>query len=384
MLELIKEILSELVSLSHRGSTTQKEREAAEIIERRLREFGYVTRVEPFRSPRTYSWEVIAFAMLVSGGLLLSLTSPTMGAVLSVLGLWSFVRHFDGRDTVLGKLIRKKTSQNIVGESKGGDKEKIIYLMAHYDTARASHLFHPLMVKNFRQSFLISAALIFISPLVAFSGLWLAEIFIYKIIVWGMAIYVSVQILFLIHRELFHKHVNGANDNGSGVTVMLALAQYFSDHVLENTMVKIVATGCEEVGLYGARAFVRRFGDDLASENTYVLNFDNVGKGDLYYCVGEGMLGFHHYDSQLVTMAEHLSFGEFSDVKPLRYTLAQFDSLILTHENIKTITFISLDDHKGIPNWHWYSDTIENIEWSSIRKAVDFGIAMIQQIDRSG
>ena len=80
------------------------------------------------------------------------------------------------------------------------------------------------MVNNFRQSFLISAALIFISPLVAFSGMWFAEIFIYKIVVWGMAIYVSVQILFLIHRELFHKHVNGANDNGSGVTAMLALS----------------------------------------------------------------------------------------------------------------------------------------------------------------
>lgn len=81
--------------------------------------------------------------MLVSGGLLLSLTSPTMGAVLSVLGLWSFVHHFDGRDTILGKFIRKKNSQNIVGELKDRDKEKVIYLMAHYDTARASHLFHP-------------------------------------------------------------------------------------------------------------------------------------------------------------------------------------------------------------------------------------------------
>lgn len=120
--------------------------------------------------------------------------------------------------------------------------------------------------------------------------------------------------------------------------------------MLENTVVKIVAIGCEEVGLYGAHAFVRRFGDYLASENTYVLNFDNVGKGDLYYCMGEGMLGFHHYDSQLVTMAKPLSFGEFLDVKPFRYTLAQFDSLILTHENIKTITFISLDNQNVIPN----------------------------------
>lgn len=372
------------MTLPHRGSTTQKEREAGEIIERRLNEFGYTTRVEPFLSPSTYSWEVIIFALFVSSGLILSLYIPSLGAILSVLGLWSFVRHFDGRDTLIGKCIRKKPSQNIVGEPKDKDKEKVVYLMAHYDTTRASHLFHPSLVKNFRSSFLISATLIFIAPLIAFSGIWLGNNAGYKIVVLGIAGYVSIQIIFLIHRELFHKYTNGANDNGSGVTAILALAKYFSDHVLKNTSVRIIATGCEEAGLYGARAFVEQFRNDRVSDNTYVLNIDNVGKGNLHYCVGEGMLGFHHYDSELVTIAEHISYGEFSDVKPFRYTLAQFDSLILSHENIKTITLISLDDRKLIPHWHWYSDIIENIEWSSIRKAVDFGIAMIQQIDRSG
>jgi hypothetical protein len=46
------------------------------------------------------------------------------------------------------------------------------------------------------------------------------------------------------------------------------------------------------------------------------------------------------------------------------------------------MTFIALDENNRIPNWHWYTDTIENIEWPVIERTVDYGIAMVQAIDR--
>jgi len=64
-MKLIQEILTELVSLPHRGSTTKEERAAADKIEKRLKESGYSTQLDSFRSPTTYSWEVVFLAALV-------------------------------------------------------------------------------------------------------------------------------------------------------------------------------------------------------------------------------------------------------------------------------------------------------------------------------
>ncbi len=381
-MELIKELLTELVSLPHRGATTDNERTAAGFIEARLKEFGYGVHVDPFMSPPTYAWEIIIFASMVTAGLIVAPAEPIIGAVLCLLGAWSFFRYFDGRTTLTGMLIPKKPSQNVMGERGKSDKKKTIYLMAHYDSARASHLYHPAMVKNFRQSFIINTILVFASPAVAVlgefveGGVWL------KVAAWIMAAYLGGSILMLFHRELFHRHVNGANDNGSGVTAILALAKHFADHPLQNSNIRIIATGCEEEGMYGARGFVKRYGDDLDLENTYVLNFDNVGSGNLRYCVGEGMILFHHYDPELVAKAASVAESRFSDIKPLRYTLAYFDALALLQQKVKTMTFIALDENNRIPNWHWYTDTIENIEWPVIERTVDYGIAMVQAIDR--
>jgi hypothetical protein len=310
-------------------------------------------------------------------------TQPAIGAIICAVGMWSFVRHFDGRETILGKLIPKKPSQNVVGEISATQKKNVVYLMAHYDTARASLLFHPAMVKNFRQSFLMSATVIFISPMLAFLGVWFGEAGWYKIGTVILGIYVSINIVILLHREFFHKYVNGANDNGSGVTTILTMAKYFAENPPTNTTVKIIATGCEEVGMHGARDFVKRYTDELDLQNTFILNFDNVGAGELHYCIGEGMLGFHHYDPKMVSIADRIAQEKIPHVKPLRYTRAYFDALALVHQDIKTITFIALDKDKTIPHWHWYTDTIDNIEWPAIQKAVDFGIAMVEIIDKS-
>lgn len=377
----LQETLQDLVSLPHRGSTTQEEEKAADMIQNKLRELGYSAQMDSFLSPTTYSWEVILIAAMVAAGLVVAPWEPVAGAVLSALGLWSFVRHFSGKTTLLSKIIPTRPSQNVVGTLGGSEAENTVYLTAHYDTTRASVLFHPSLVKNFRQSFLASAAVVFLAPALAFLGEWFGGLTWYRVVTFGLGVYVFMNVVVLVHREFFHQSVNGANDNGSGVSAVLTMARHFAENRPRNTAVKIIATGCEEAGLYGARDVVKRYGSDLDSANNYVLNFDNVGAGDLYYCIGEGMLGFFHYDPELVSAAEDVSREKFPETKPLKYTRAYFDTLVFVHNHIKSISFIALNRDGNIPNWHWYSDTIDNIEWQTLQRAVDFGIAMVEKID---
>ena len=70
----------------------------------------------------------------------------------------------------------------------------------------------------------------------------------------------------------------GANDNASGVAMMLSLAKYYSENRPTNSML-FVAFGAEELGLIGSKYFVDH--PPIRLEKTkFILNFDLAGTGD--------------------------------------------------------------------------------------------------------
>ncbi len=71
---------------------------------------------------------------------------------------------------------------------------------------------------------------------------------------------------------------NGADDNASGVTVMLQLADWLKDKYTNNNYLFIAFSG-EEKGLWGSNWFVKHPTVELASIN-YMLNMDMVGRLD--------------------------------------------------------------------------------------------------------
>lgn len=70
----------------------------------------------------------------------------------------------------------------------------------------------------------------------------------------------------------------GANDNASGVAMLLSLAKYYSENPPSHTMI-FVAFGAEELGLIGSKYFVDNPIIDLQNIK-FVLNFDLAGTGD--------------------------------------------------------------------------------------------------------
>ncbi len=70
----------------------------------------------------------------------------------------------------------------------------------------------------------------------------------------------------------------GANDNASGVAMILNLAKYFSANKPKYTMI-FVALSAEEPGLLGARAFTDDPPIDL-KKIKFLVNFDLAGTGD--------------------------------------------------------------------------------------------------------
>jgi len=377
-------ILNQFASLPHRGATTKEERRAAEILRQNLASMNISAEFETFKATTSYSWEVILFSLTMIAGLLVSPALSKLGTALVLLGFWSYVRHFMGRSTIFTPFIPKKKSQNVVAHisAKRSDAKNIV-LMAHYDSARASAVFAPSMVKNFRQSFLLNTYIGAVSIIWAYLGEYWGMTLWFKLICLAFSIVHVINAIIHIHREIFHKFVPGINDNASGVAAILGVLENLQKQPLKNSNVWIVFTGCEEAGIQGAKAFYHKHWPDVPPENTSIINIDNVGQGNLYYATGEGMILYYNFDKDIINLSEQLTQkAEFRQIRPLEYRRAYFDTLIFAQHGYPCTTLIALDDNGTIPNWHWYTDTLENIDPRAIDKTVSFATSLAREIDQ--
>lgn len=99
------------------------------------------------------------------------------------------------------------------------------------------------------------------------------------------------------HLGMLGKHVYfpGANDNASGVAMLLAFAKHFGAHPPKYNTVFIAFSG-EEIGILGSQAFVQHPLIPL-SEIKFLINFDLAGTGDAGIKVVNGTIFRDQFDT---------------------------------------------------------------------------------------
>jgi len=88
---------------------------------------------------------------------------------------------------------------------------------------------------------------------------------------------------------------NGANDNASGIAMLLSMAKYYSENQPEYDMA-FIAFGAEELGLIGSKYFIENPLFDLSSVK-FFFNFDISGTGDEGIQVVNGSVYKSAFDS---------------------------------------------------------------------------------------
>jgi hypothetical protein len=78
----------------------------------------------------------------------------------------------------------------------------------------------------------------------------------------------------------------GALDNGSGLAVLLELARSWTPRPDAPVEAVFLATGAEEVGLDGARAFLQRYEWWLRERPTLLINLESLGAGARVWLAG--------------------------------------------------------------------------------------------------
>lgn len=149
------------------------------------------------------------------------------------------------------------------------------------------------------------------------------------------------------------------------------------DRELSEKEVWFVATGAEEVGTIGMQAFLDVYGDEL--RDALIINIDNVGAGQLSWVTAEGMVRRYRAAQRVIGLAKRASRQREILVKPRVYKGLSTDATPALARGFKAMTLMAFDN-SGLPlNWHWKTDTSENIEPEVVERVADLVTEMIRE-----
>lgn len=373
-------------TIGPRGSTTPKEREAAEYAHAVLQRLGINAWLEPFRSGRsTYRPFVLAFGAALLGGLLYAITRhpalALLAALLNALGAWGMFAELDFTDNWMRRLLPTGPSQNVLGvvPAKAETRNRLV-LLGHVDTHRtpifySSTAWHRLFVALVGATFVSMVIGTVVYALLAFVGwMWLG---------WLAGLAAALQLFGLamcLHADMT-PFGPGANDNASGAATVLALGERLTREPLQHTEVWLVVNGCEELGCYGAAALVETHAEEL--REAYFIAIDQVGAGDPGFLVNDGLLRKYPVDPQLLEIGRQVAAAR-PELRAFEHVgIAYTDTAILLKRRFRAFTIDALPrEEAGAVHWHQMADTVEKIEPDCLRRVHEFAWEMLQQLDK--
>ncbi|RJQ10443.1 MAG: M28 family peptidase [Bacillota bacterium] len=406
------------VDIGPRGAGTEGERRGAEYAADRMKEWSQGVQIEPYRAytTLTWPWGLVGLLLAASGALIW--LSPLVASILATANLPIYYFVASGRRDI-GVIFPKRASRNVVGKvpargpgatpgsdgEAGRDREggraglRRVVFLAHVDTTRASLLYAPKALKNLRMTHIFNMVSVLALFALSLTGLWAEGLLASPAdaaaratagyVLLGDRIVASVFGLIaayglgvLAHRELLMPHVHGANDNASGVGLALAVSEYFAGHPLETTEVWCVVTGSEETGYpAGAGRFVAAHLKELQDADILVL--DNLGAGDLRYLRAEGIILPMRMDAGLMALARkvaerHPDWKVRDSVCNLGYT----DATPALAAGLRALALWAEGPDGLLVNYHWPTDTFENIDARTVEQAAAFVLEIVEAIDR--
>lgn len=176
------------------------------------------------------------------------------------------------------------------------------------------------------------------------------------------------------------KVVPGANDNGSSVVTLLALARRFAAEPPAGTRVILLSTGSEESFSEGMKAFGERHFPDLPKESTFFLCLESVGSPHLLVLRGEGFLRMREYPPRALALldglAAELGIWLFPNLRLHNGT----DGLEPAAAGYETAVLAGCTDLKQPANYHWPNDLAENVDFDTVADAVRLSEATIRRL----
>lgn len=369
-----------------RGSTTPQEREAAAHARKHFESLGLETYWEEFTSPTT-GWRPFSVAAII--GLIAVVVfwlGGAAGALAAGIGMAVttasvFMEMYFQRN-YLRLLMPKGRSQNVWARIPPADAaRRRVLIVGHIDTHRTPWVFtSPGRLRFFRLmttlgmvSFVLSSIIFLASAFLDLGAIrWLALVFVP----------VYFVVLALTWQPDTTPYTHGANDNGSGASIVLSLAERLRRSPLQNVEVWAMCSGCEEVGSHGVQAFVRQHRSDLPG--LLGISIDNVGGRGVGVCYTtvEGMVIPLRPSPELIGIADQIK-ADRPDLNAysMPYTILHTDATCLMVYRVPSLSFVGLTPAGVISDWHQVTDTFERIDPKPIECTEEFVLELLRRLD---
>ncbi len=367
-----------------RPSASEGERQAANWIAGRLRELGVDSRVEQERAHGGYWWPIgllNAAAALAARGA--ARARSRRGRLLHALigagaaaALWDDLSG--GRHWFRRTLLPYRATWNVVGElgASAADARRTVVLIAHHDSAHSGLVFHPALPRFFPDRFPELHArssktfpimhLTWLGPLLACAGALTGS----RRTLSAAGAFALGTVAAMVDIGL-RDSVPGANDNLSAVVVLLAIAKSLKETPPPpGVRVILLSTGSEESFMEGMRGFGRRHFQELGRESTEMLCLECLGGPTLILLEGEGMLLMRDYPAAAREALAAAASGAGIELARNIRTVAATDALIALRAGYNVAQLASVDYTRFPANYHWPSDTPENLDWRTIGEAI--------------
>src|SRR5215218_1662653 len=387
----LRERLEELCGYE-RGSASEGERRAAEWLAGELREAGArAARVEEeLRANGTFWWSIgllagaSALAGLVArrGGALrrgLAAVAGAAGAALITDELPPGGRRFR-------RTLPERSCHHVLAELGPEDAERTIVVMAHHDAAHTAFFFNPAITQTVGEA----APWVFeqndtspplMWPVVAGPALVAAGAALGSARLTDLGIFLSASSAAFMAHIGSGQVVPGANDNGTGCIVQIALARALAQHPPESTRLLFLSTS-EEALCEGMGLFMERHAAELPVDRTFFLCLDTIGSPHLLVLRGEGMLKLREYPAEalelLDTTAEELGIDLFPNLRLRNAT----DGVFPLAAGYQCVSVGSCNQWKNPSNYHWRTDVPENVDYGTVADAIRLSEAVIRKLDR--
>jgi hypothetical protein len=369
-----------------RPSASEGERQAAEWLVAQLAELGAEARIEAEDAHGTYWWPQGLGAALGAIGALLALRGRRfLGALFGIAGAAGIADDFPPRQRRLCRLLPRRTTYNVHCELGDPGAERTIVFIAHHDAPHSGIVFHPkpaqiadrlgLIEKNDTSPPLMWPVLggPLLSALGAISGRRLLA---------KLGLLFSAGSIAAMANIGASETVPGANDNGSAVIALLALARRFAAEPPEDVRVILLSTGSEESFSEGIKAWGERHFPELPRESTFFLCLESIGSPHLLVLRGEGFLKMYEYPPRSLDFMDNLAEEMGVELIPNLRIRAGTDGLESLAAGYETAVLCTCDDLKQASNYHWPTDVAANIEYGTLERAIDVSEQAVRRLSQ--
>ncbi len=368
-----------------RPSASEGERRAAEWLVERFGELGAEARIEAEPAHGTYWWPLgIGAALGALGGIAALRGRRLLGGALAAGAAAGMASDFPPGKRLLRRALPRRTTYNVVCELGPPDAEHTIVLIAHHDAAHSGLVFHPEipniadrlgMIERTDTSPPLMAPVIG-GPVLAALGALTGKRLLTK-----LGVFLGVGSAAAMTEIGLRDVVPGANDNGSAVVSLLALAEELLARPPQNLRTILLSVGSEESFSEGMKAFGERHFPDLPRESTFFLCLESTGSPHLLVLRGEGFLKMREYPARSLALMDGLAEELGIWLYPNLRTRSGTDGLESSAAGYETAVIASCTDLKQPANYHWWHDLAENVDFDTVADGIRLSKAAIRRLD---